>query len=197
MATGKFAPDGVLQADIISPQQDQSAAGSMYGEIVRVEGRRIQVRPRYTQDTITVVRKADCILQKEVRLDPDGFKVGDPVTFWGHYVRRPGSERPLLGALALLVGNGRYPTSSDPESAGVFLSGRLSSLEPVVLLSPSGQKTEIIVPAQIAIARLDRVSEAELTVGTPVMMVLSSGKDDTFEASHIIVDASPWVGYGG
>jgi hypothetical protein len=200
-ASGKLSPDGVLQADVISPERDQSADGTMYGQIVSVSNDKILVRPRYSQDTITVVCKPDCVLLREVHLDPDTFKVGDHVTFWGQYIHprpdAPSEGTPKLGALALLIGEGRYPASNDPNEGGVFLTGTLSSLNPVTLALPDSKSLEIIVPAQMAVARLDKIEKSDIKPGKQVMMVLTRTKEDTFETSNIILDASPWVGYGG
>src|SRR5207253_1082063 len=61
-AAGTLAPDGVLQAEIISPSPDRAKAGTMFGTITRVQGNMLEVRPRYMSDTINVVCEQNCIL---------------------------------------------------------------------------------------------------------------------------------------
>jgi hypothetical protein len=49
----------------------------------------------------------------------------------------------------------------------------------------------------MVIARLTALAERNLKVGGDSMFVLSRRADGSFDASTVIVDAPPWVGYGG
>jgi hypothetical protein len=194
-ATGPVAPDGVLQATTIVPDRNFAAVGTMFGQITGVKGRTLTIRPRYTQDSVEVILKDGCTLQREIEVDPDTIKIGDTVTFWGQRGRTPGAQNEVQ-AIALLLGDGRYPAATSGDQAAPFLTGKLTSLDPVQLALPDGQRLDIIVPAQMAIAHLETIRENDLRPGVQAMLVLERGEGDRFNGSHVIVDASPWVGYG-
>jgi hypothetical protein len=194
-AAGPVAPDGVLQATTIIPDRNFAAVGTMFGQILGVKGRTVTIRPRYTQDSVPVDLKDDCTLQREIEVDPDTIKVGDKVTFWGQRGQGPGQQNEVQ-AIALLLGEGRYPAATSGDQAAPFLTGKLTSLDPVQLTLPDGQRLDIIVPAQMAIARLVPIQERDLKPGAQAMLVLERGSEDRFNGAHVIVDASPWVGYG-
>jgi hypothetical protein len=196
MATGPIAPDGVMQATTIAPDKDYAATGMMFGEITGVKGRTLTVVPRYTNDPIEVTLADGCTLQREIKVDPDIIGVGDIVTFWGQRPQEPGSKKELH-AIALLLGDGRYPASNDPEEGGVFITGTLTSLDPVQLLLPDQTTLAVGIPAQMPIAQLVRIKEGDLKPKSRGMLVLQRGDDGKFTATTVILDASPWVGYGG
>jgi hypothetical protein len=196
-ANGPIGPDGVMLATTISPDKDFSATGTMFGEITGVKGRTLTIIPRYTKDPIAVTLTNDCTLQREIQVDPNSIKVGDTVTFWAESPRGPGSRPNEMHAIALLLGEGRYPASSDPNEGGVFLTGALSSLNPVKLTLPDKTVLDVGIPAQMPIARLVPVKAGDLARKSQAMLVLQRGTGDTFSATHVIIDASPWVGYGG
>jgi hypothetical protein len=197
-AEGTLAPDGVLQAASITPDRNYAKAGTMFGEILAVRGETLEIRPRYTSDTLPVTFGKRCILLRQVSLDPDSIKVGDKVTFWGQQHNHPwdSPKSPDLLATALLVGKNRYPASEGQEG-GVFLTGRLASIDPVRLTQPNGRTLHVIIPGQMPIARLDAIRPGDLKPGRQVMLVLSRRPDGRFQTSHVILDAAPYVGYGG
>jgi len=197
--SGTTAPDGVVQAESVAPNRDHSATGTMFGRILGVRGRTLVVQPRYTDDRIQVDLARNVTLQREIRLDPDTIKVGDRVTFWGEQRNRP-YDQPRsddLKAIALLVGPGMYPRSTG-KGGGSVLRGRLTALEPDVRFRVDGGKTiKIVVPAQMITARLVPVRPSDVRAGSSAMLVLSRLPDGRFSASSVVLDASPWVGYGG
>jgi hypothetical protein len=197
-AEGKLAPDGVLQAASITPDRNYAKAGTMFGEILAVRGETLEVRPRYTSDTLPITFGKNCILLRQISLDPDSIKIGDKVTFWGQQHNHPwDSPRSSdLLATALLVGKHRYPASEGQEG-GVFLTGRVASIDPVKLTLPNGRTINVIIPGQMPIARLDAIRPGDLKPGRQVMLVLSRRPDGRFQTSHVILDAAPYVGYGG
>jgi hypothetical protein len=194
VARGTMAPDGVLQADSVAPDRDYAALGTMFGTILKVQGRVLTIRPRYTHDTLVATLDDAAVLLGETRIAPETIRIGDSLTVWGQ--RLPGKKE--LAALALLQGDGRYPSATG-ENAPVYISGRLASLEPTVTLKAAdGTRIPILIPAQLPIARLSRIAVSGLRSGAPAMIVLhreTSG--NAWRASAVIVDASPWVGYGG
>jgi len=194
-AIGPVAPDGVIQATTIVPDRNYAAVGTMFGQIIGVKGRTLTIRPRYTQDNVEVILKDGCTLQREIEVDPDTIKVGDTVTFWGQRGQAPGRQNEVQ-AIALLLGEGRYPAATSGDQAAPFLTGKLTSLDPVQLTMSNGQRLDIIVPAQMAIARLETLQERDLRPGAQALLVLERAEGDHFNAKHVIVDASPWVGYG-
>ncbi len=194
-ASGPLAPDGVLQAELITIDLDYSASGTMFGRILSVELRQkvLTIQPRYTRDRITVRLKPGVILLREIKLDPDSLKIGSAVTVWGQ--RLPG--RSELATLALLIGPGRYPSAAGRDDAPIYLSGVLRQLEPdVVLQLPGGERRTVLIPAQLPIARLESVGPVALKPGMEALLVLEPQGND-FSCGTVIVDASPWVGYGG
>jgi hypothetical protein len=196
---GKRAPDGVVQASRISPDRNFSATGSMFGEILGMQGNTLQIRPRYTTDTLQVVCPPGCDLMRQITIDPDTIKVGDTVTFWGQQRNHPGDQPRStdLLATALILGERRYPKAEGDEG-GVFLTGKIASLEPSVKLAlRSGEVINVIIPAQMPVARLEPIRASDLKSGTQAMLVLTRRPDGSFVATHVILDASPWVGYGG
>jgi hypothetical protein len=195
-AVGPIAPDGVMQATSISPDKDYSATGMMFGEITGVKGRMLTVIPRYTNDPIAVTLAETSTLQREIKVDADSIGVGDTVTFWGQRAQETGKKNELH-AIALLLGDGRYPASGDPEEGGVFLTGTLTSLDPVQLLLPDQTTLAVGIPAQMPIARLVPIKVDDLKPKSRAMLVLQRGNGDKFIATSVILDASPWVGYGG
>ena len=192
--TGKVSPDGVIQAQSISPNKDYSASGTMFGEIRSVDGDKVTIRPRYTKDDLVVTLKQPFTFQEEEKLDPESFKAGDKVTFWGQKSKRKDG----LNALALLVGEGKYPESKD-ENAPIYLTGIIASISPtVVLTTPDGVNHSIQVPAQMPFARLKSIDANRLKKGEQAMFVLERDPEsDGFIIKAIILNASPWVGYGG
>jgi hypothetical protein len=197
-AVGKLAPDGVLTATSIAPDRNFTKPGTMFGDILAVRGDTLTVRPRYMQETLTVKLVKGCSLLRQVNLDPDTIRTGDQVTFWGdqrnHAWDNPKSDD--LKAIALLRGNGRYPGANGP-GASVYLTGSLTSLDPVRLTLKGGKTINVIIPAQMPVARLETISTAGLKAGGSAMLVLSRRKDGSFTASTVILNASPFVGYGG
>src|SRR4028118_1963672 len=51
---GTAAPDGVISAKSIQPERSISPTGTMFGRILSIKGRMLQIRPRYTSDTLKV-----------------------------------------------------------------------------------------------------------------------------------------------
>lgn len=195
-AVGPISPDGVMQATTIIPDRDFSAVGTMFGTILSVKGKTLTVRPRYTQDKIEVVLKDGCTLQREVAVDPETVKVGATVTFWGQRGNNPDDKNELL-PVALLLGDGRYPAATEGDEAAKFYTGKLTSLDPVRFTATSGERLDVVIPAQMAIARLTPIKLSDLKSGAQAMLVLERADGDRFICGHVIVDASPWVGYGG
>ncbi len=197
-AQGMIAPDGVLTATTIAPERNFTKEGTMFGEILGRSGDIIKVRPRYTQETISISLKQKTSFIRQITLDPDTVKQGDLVTFWGdqrnHSWDNPKSDD--LKAIALLRGDLRYPGADGP-TASVYLNGKLSSLEPVELTLNNGKKINVIIPAQMPVVRLETISRTELKSGKQAMLILSRNAYGAFTASTVILDASPWVGYGG
>lgn len=196
---GRRAPDGVVQASLISPDRNFSAVGSMFGEVVRVRGNTLQIRPRYTSDTLEVTCPSTCELLRQITLDPDTIRVGAAVTFWGQQRNHPWDQPRStdLLATALILGNRCYPKAEGDEG-GVFLTGRITALEPSVMLTRrNGETIHVIIPAQMPVARLEPIQKSDLKPGSQGMFVLTRRPDGSFAATHIILDASPWVGYGG
>lgn len=191
---GKVAPDGVIQAESISPDKDYARAGTMFGTILSVKGDTIEVRPRYTEDTLPVVMPKTCTLLRQNDVDPDSIKVGDSMTFWG--MPKRGTPQDVL-AIALMLGKNRYPASQG-DAGGVFVTGKLAALEPSVkLTSADGKSYNIIIPAQMPVVRLEKITEGDLKPGAQVMLVLSRRPDGSFQTTTVVINASPWVGYGG
>lgn len=189
---GERAPDGVLIASSATPARNQAAVGTMFGQIVSQRGNRLTILPRYATETIDVVRVPGSPVLREIRVEPSAIRVGDAVTFWG-------KEMPDgFFAYALILGPGRYPVATEGDDAGVYLPGRLTALRPTVRFRPAGgAEKRVIVPGQMILARLEPIPLIAVRPGASVMLVLSRGEGDTFQASCIVLDASPWVGYGG
>lgn len=197
-ASGTKAPDGVIKATRIVPDRNFAKVGTMFGEIVAVNGSAVEIRPRYTTDKLKIERTPNCILQRQISYDPDSIKIGDRVTFWGEHRNMAISQGDPndFKAIALLLGTGRYP-ATEGKNMPVFLTGKMTSIEPVKFQPDSGKLLNILVPAQMPIARLVSIASSDLKPGAQVMLVLSRRKDGSFETTQIILDASPWVGYGG
>jgi hypothetical protein len=195
---GSVAPDGVIQADRISPNTDYAASGSMFGKIIRVAGDNLILNPRFTPDQLIVHLGPTVLLQREIPIDPESIQVGRSVSFWGRY-QDPGangSKSNALLAIALLLGPGRYP-QSEGLSGGSVVTGVIEQLEPsVILRAKGGQRIPIIVPAQLITARLVRALRSDLKPGLEGMFVLNPHENGTFETKQVILGASPWVGYG-
>ena len=203
-ATGVPAPDGVIQAQSISPDRDFAKAGTMFATLLGVgknaAGQTVlSVRPRFTTDSLDVVCADAPTLLRQIAVDPDSVPVGATVTFWGfqhnHPWDRPRTE--ALEAIALLIGQDRYPAAATGSAGGVFLTGRLASLDPVTLALPNGKHIPIVVPGQMMVARLAPITVADLTPGAELMLVITRRPDGGFGTDTIIRDAPPFVGYGG
>lgn len=195
---GTAAPDGVISAKSIYPDRSISPTGTMFGRILSVKGRILQIRPRYTSDTLKVTLTPDARLMRQLAVDPDSIKVGQPVTFWGEQRNRPTDRRPStdIKALALLLGPLRYPAATGEEAPRYF-AGKLQSLKPVRLQLDKGEIVKVLPTAQMVIARLTTLAQRDLKAGDDSMFVLSRRPDGSFDASTVIIDAPPWVGYGG
>jgi hypothetical protein len=176
----------------------------MFGTITAVRGNKIEIRPRFTVDKLEVTLKPAYHLMRQVTLPENSIKTGQRVTFWGELRSQSGARRMAPGekpsdlkALALLLGSNRLP-SAQGDNAPRYLSGQLLSLEPHVQLKlPHGQIIRVLPTAQMPIARLDNVDTSQIRTGQEAMFVLSRRNDGGFETATIILDASPWVGYGG
>jgi hypothetical protein len=199
-ASGIKAADGVIKAETIYPERNFAQFGAMFGEIMAVHGNVIEVRPRYQTDSIEVTRLEPCTIQREVHLNPDSVKVGDTVTFWGtqHHAAWELHKSDDLTAIELIIGKGRYPHSAtDGDNPPVFLTGKLASIEPAVQIKlASGKYITVTVPAQMPVVRLEAAGAQDLKPGSQAMLVLSRNASGAFETKAIMLDASPWVGYG-
>ena len=200
---GKTAPDGVTAAKFIYPERGQSPFGTMFGTILKTEDGKIQIRPRFTQDTLDVKLSGDVRIQREKRFDVETVKVGNNVTFWGEMRPMRGDPRNFdlramsdFKALVLLLGDGRYPVAQG-EGAPIFVSGKIVSLDPVRLQKPDKTLLSILPTAQMPIVELTPATKRDLANGRDAMFVLSRQSDSSFVASEIVLNASPWVGYGG
>jgi hypothetical protein len=196
-AMGPIAPDGVIQASVIIPDPSHAASGTMFGQILAFDGKTLKVRPRYTQDTIEVQLTKNCTFQRELKIDPNSIKIGTSVTVWAQRGKKNDGQENELHPLALLLGDGRYPAATSGDGAAPFWTGRLTTLDPVRLTLTDGTQLEVIVPAQLAIARLISIKPTDLKPGAQAMLVLERADGDHFTTTHLILDASPWVGYGG
>ncbi|HEX8237654.1 MAG TPA: PQQ-binding-like beta-propeller repeat protein [Abditibacteriaceae bacterium] len=195
---GKAAPDGVIAAKTIQPERSISPTGTMFGRILSVKGRTLQIRPRYTSDTLKVTLTPNARLMRQITVEPESIKVGQAVTFWAEQRNRPTDRQPStdLKALALLLGPLRYPAATGDDAPRYF-SGKLQSLRPVRLQLAKEGSVRVLPTAQMVIARLTALSQRGLKTGDDSMFVLSRRPDGSFDASTVIVDAPPWVGYGG
>jgi hypothetical protein len=103
----------------------------MFGRILSVKGRTLQIRPRYTSDTLKVTLTPNARLMRQITVAPEAIKVGQAVTFWGEQRNRPTDRQPStdLKALALLLGPLRYPAATGDDAPRYF-SGKLQSLKP-------------------------------------------------------------------
>ena len=193
---GVPAPDGVIQAESVTVDKDYAATGTMFGTIVSVKDRTLLVRPRYTQDTIEVALTEDAKIQREVAVDPDTITVGKTVTFWGQLGKEPDKKNELR-PVALLLGEGRYPAATEGEEAAQFYTGVLTGIDPVRFQLPDKTALNVVVPAQMTVARLVPLFIGDLKPGSSVMLVLKRVDGDKFTTARVIKDASPFVGYGG
>jgi hypothetical protein len=200
---GVEAPDGVLQAKNIYPDRGQAPFGTMFGTLLSVNGNRVTIRPRFTQETLPVTLTDKCQFLQQVTLDESAVKTGQRLTFWGEPRDRTGTRRLRAGekstdlkAFALLFGDNRFPSAQGSDAPGYF-TGELVSLDPEVRLKlPKGNSIRVFPTAQMPIARLETIAAAQLQPGRDAMFVLSRRADGSFQTSTIILDASPWVGYG-
>lgn len=195
---GNYAPDGVLQADSIQPESEYAASGTMFGTVEKFDGERLTLIPRFTKDRVTVTLAKNVNLLIEHRINPDTIKVGQHVTVWGNFSGdpHPTPSRAGLLAIAITLGPGRYPKSSQ-SSGGAFVTGTIASLDPdVVIKTNKGTRVPIVVPAQLIISRLTHAKRSELRVGADAMFVLKPKTSGGFIASQVVLNASPWVGYG-
>lgn len=201
---GQDMPDDVLRASHIYPDRSQAPFGTMFGSILSIKGKQIEIRPRFTNDKLLVSLKPGCRFMQQVTLPENAIKVGQRLTFWGERRGQAGGlqldngDKPSdVKALALLLGNNRFP-SAQGENAPRYYTGQLISLEPNVRLKlPNGQVIRVLPTAQMPIARLDTLTANALRPGQEAMFVLSRHKNGSFDSSTIILNASPWVGYGG
>jgi hypothetical protein len=199
--SGIPAPDGVIQASSISPERDYSALGTMFGKILKIKGDTLTIMPRYTKEEMQMTVKQSLTLLFEEKIPPERIQIGEVVTFWGQEFKpRTPSPTPtnVINALALIQGEGRYPSATG-ENAPVYITGKIASLEPTVTVKTfDGVLYTIHIPAQMPFARLKSISLGNLRPGAQAMFVLERvGTTDQFTTQTIIVNASPWVGYGG
>jgi hypothetical protein len=116
---GTAAPDGVISAKSIQPERSVSPTGTMFGRILSVKGRTLQIRPRYTTDTLKVTLAPNARLMRQSAVEPESIKVGQPVTFWASSaigqriaaLNRPQSTGSVAGPTALPRGYGRGCTA--------------------------------------------------------------------------------------
>jgi hypothetical protein len=70
-------------------------------------------------------------------------------------------------------------------------------LEPTVQLKlANGKRINVTIPAQMPVVRLLTCGPADVKPGTEAMLVLTRNASGGFETKAIMLDASPWVGYG-
>jgi hypothetical protein len=199
--SGIPAPDGVIQVTSISPERDYSALGTMFGKILKIQGNILTIQPRYTREEMQVGIKTPLMLLFEEKIPPERIQIGETVTFWGQEFK-PKNPQPvptkIINALALIQGEGRYPSATG-ENAPIYITGKIVSLEPTVTVqTPEGAIYTIHIPAQMPFARLRPLNLGSLRPGAQAMFVLERvGTTDAFATQTVIVNASPWVGYGG
>lgn len=194
---GKPAADGVIQAKSVSPDRGATQPGTMFAVLKRVKSGELVIRPKYSLEDVTVSIPSGIKIQREVRIEPDTVKIGQPMTLWAS----PRPDYPGLpkdGALigfALLKGAGRYPKSTDATS-GAYFPGAISQLEPDVKFRSNGKTYPLIVPAQFIVAEIKSASIQDLKPGQPLMLTLKRQPNGKWRATQIILNASAWVGYG-
>lgn len=154
---GKTAPDGVTAAKFIYPERGQSPFGTMFGTIHKTDGDKIQIRPRFTQDTFDVKLEREVRIQREKRFEAETIKAGSNVTFWGEMRPVRGDPRNFdlramsdFKALVLLLGDGRYPVAQG-EGAPIYITGKIVSLNSVHLRKPDKTLLSILPTAQMPI----------------------------------------------
>jgi hypothetical protein len=192
--TGRTGPNGILNADEIMPMDDYSAAppGAMFGKIVSAGAGVLQIRPRYSTDIVSVHLAPACTIQQQIPVNPDSVKAGDTVTFWAMQI--PWMRQPA--AIMLFVGGGCYPPLLAGNGRDVFLTGRLDSIDPTRLTPAGGRRITLTMPPHLTVARILPKTVQDLKPGSDAMFVLAADPAGGFTARAIVLDATPWPGYG-
>ncbi len=192
---GTMAPDGVVTAQSVEPDRNATRPGTMFAEVVSVNGRQAVIRPKYSAENIPVDLLSSAKYVRENRIDPEEIKVGEPVTLWAEKPNAGRSSMPVM-AIAVLRGPGRYPQSEGDEG-GVYYKGRFVSLEPQVVFESDGKRMNLVIPAQIIVARLSPAIKKDMAPGQSAMFTLVRTPKGGWSAVYVVINASPWVGYGG
>jgi len=204
-AMGEKTTDGLLHARTIQIQQFPGDAGVVHGEVVAVHGTTIEVRPRFSEETIMATLAEGATVQQHLPVDPDGVKVGDALTAQGRVLRGSAKAPMALVASILVVGQKTYPSMPSGGFFGMMqggaeegqATGRVVSLAPFVLETADGRSVTVTIPGQTRVADLRAASLSDAKVGDKIMLIGSEGKEGGMVAKMVVIGAPPPLGFGG
>jgi hypothetical protein len=201
---GEKTNEGLLRAERIELRPPFGGAGALFGEIVTVNDKTLEVRPRFAGDTLPVTLADNITLLRQITLDPDTIKVGDTLTIQGRLTEGTETAPSALTAFVLLTDASSYPASGG--GGGFFgmggggkevkLTGKIASFRPFLLALPDGKTVKVTIPGQTPVVSLKPIPFADLKPGEKAMLLGSEGQEGGLTATTLVLDASPIVGFG-
>jgi hypothetical protein len=191
-------PDGVAKATSISYKARPGKAGAVFGTILAVNGEGIDIRPRFTEDTLHITFAPKANLQRQVALDPDSVRLGDHVSVWGKApVEERGPHTDLI-AYAVLLGKKSYPRATDnsTEVEDQTRTGVVMALHPFTLKQDDGKSVTVAIPGQMPYSDLRPIKIKDLKPGAQVMVIGDFENEGSLKAAVLVLDAPPIVGLG-
>ena len=193
----EVTPDGLLHAKNLSFRLRPGRPGALFGKVLAVHGRTLDVRPRFTSDTLRVTFTPNAHSARQIALDPDSVKIGDTLTVWGG-ASRSDAPKTDLTAYVLLVGKQAYPRAQqDPKNKeDQTRTGVVTALRPLTLKQTDGTSVTITVPGQTPVSDLRPFILSHLKPGDKVMVIGSMKPNGGLQAVDLIKDAPPVIGAG-
>jgi hypothetical protein len=205
-ATGERTTDGLLHVRRAQVQPAPEGDGTLFGQVVAIHEQTIDVRPRFSDDTIPAMLAENTILERQVTVDPDGVKVGDVITAQGRLTGGTAEAPAAMTAAVLLLGRQSYPKTA---SAGEFrptrrrggggpevvVTGKVASLSPFTLAQEAGPSVTVTIPGQVPVVDLQTISLGELKPGEKIMLIGGDGPDGGMRTKTVVLAASPILGF--
>ena len=214
-ASGERTIDKLLHAKQVSLQPGGgmfgpgggAGEGSLFGKVVAVKGGKLEITPRFEDESVTVTLASDCAIVRQIALDPDTIQPGDVLTAQGKRTGGTYDAPTNLTVSVFLSGKQRYPRVSGgggfaamlggDAKPGMTLTGKVVTLSPFVMLDDAGHSVTVAIPGQTPYVDLKAATLGDIKPTDKVVLIGKEGKDGGLVVSKIVIGASPIVGFGG
>jgi hypothetical protein len=198
---GTKSSDELVHIETLEIQEAPGGSGTLFGVVTAVHGPMLEVRPRFSEDTVQISVTDSTRIQRQTTLDVRSVKVGDTLTAQG--ILTTDNAGRLIAAL-LFPGAQSYPYTRPEGMSALFRggadvtalrTGEVTALFPLTLKLKDGSTARIVVPGQVPLVDLHPAARADIHIGDKIM-VTGPEKEGALQAETLLLGASPIVGFG-